>query len=69
MGNANSPMSFNRWNYVGGNPVNLTDPSGNFPPLWCQMMPNKATYELCVDSWYKIEPQESMRLTWQGIMR
>jgi RHS repeat-associated protein len=27
-GNANSPMSFNRWNYVDGNPINRTDPSG-----------------------------------------
>ncbi len=28
-GNANSPMSFNRWNYVNGNPANYTDPTGN----------------------------------------
>jgi len=55
-GNPNIPMSFNKWNYVGGNPVNLTDPSGNFPPIWCQMMPNKATYELCIDQHYDIEP-------------
>jgi RHS repeat-associated protein len=55
-GNSGHPMSFNRWNYVGGNPVNLTDPSGNFPPIWCQMMPNKAMYEGCVDLWYGIEP-------------
>jgi len=27
-GNANSPMSYNKWNYVGANPVNRTDPSG-----------------------------------------
>jgi RHS repeat-associated protein len=27
-GDANSPMSFNRWGYVEGNPVNYTDPSG-----------------------------------------
>jgi len=27
-GNANSPMSFNHWGYVEGNPINLTDPSG-----------------------------------------
>jgi RHS repeat-associated protein len=55
-GNAEIPMSFNKWNYVGGNPVNLTDPSGNFPPLWCQFMPNRAFYEGCVDLWYGIEP-------------
>jgi RHS repeat-associated protein len=55
-GDVNRPMSMNRWNYVGGNPVNLTDPSGNFPPIWCQSMPNKAMYERCVDNWYGIEP-------------
>jgi hypothetical protein len=27
----NTPMSFNRWNYVNGNPVNLADPTGNEP--------------------------------------
>ena len=27
-GDSNIPMSFNRWNYVEGNPVNWTDPSG-----------------------------------------
>jgi RHS repeat-associated protein len=27
-GNANRPMSFNRWNYTGENPVNRIDPSG-----------------------------------------
>jgi len=28
-GDANRPMSMNRWGYVEGNPVNLTDPSGH----------------------------------------
>ena len=55
-GNANLPMSYNKWAYVGGNPVNLTDPSGNFPPVWCQSMPNKFSYEVCVDLYYGIEP-------------
>jgi RHS repeat-associated protein len=27
-GNYNRPLSLNRWNYVEGNPINLTDPSG-----------------------------------------
>jgi len=27
-GNANSPMSFNKWNYTLSNPTNYTDPSG-----------------------------------------
>ena len=35
-GDANSPISFNRWNYVEGNPVNLTDPSGQNP---CKNLP------------------------------
>jgi RHS repeat-associated protein len=30
-GNANRPLSFNRWGYVEGNPVNLTDPTGMKP--------------------------------------
>jgi RHS repeat-associated protein len=29
-GNANMPMSFNRWNYGYGNPVNRIDPSGYY---------------------------------------
>ena len=28
-GDANRPMSFNRWNYTEGNPINLTDPTGH----------------------------------------
>jgi len=28
-GNANSPMSFNRWNYTDSNPINHSDPSGH----------------------------------------
>jgi RHS repeat-associated protein len=27
-GNANSPMSFNKWGYTEGNPINYSDPSG-----------------------------------------
>lgn len=30
-GDVNNPLSLNRWMYVEGNPVNLTDPSGNRP--------------------------------------
>jgi RHS repeat-associated protein len=29
MGDYNSPLSLNRWNYTNGNPINFTDPSGN----------------------------------------
>ena len=32
----NTPLSFNLWNYVNGNPVNLTDPTGNVPDLFCR---------------------------------
>ena len=30
-GNNTRPLSYNRWNYVEGNPVNRVDPSGKFP--------------------------------------
>jgi hypothetical protein len=30
-GNYNKPLSLNRWNYVEGNPVNVTDPTGHMP--------------------------------------
>jgi RHS repeat-associated protein len=32
-GDVNRPLSLNRWMYVEGNPINLTDSSGNFPTL------------------------------------
>jgi RHS repeat-associated protein len=30
-GDYNRPLSLNQWNYVEGNPVNFTDPSGHIP--------------------------------------
>ena len=30
-GDSNRPLSLNKWNYVEGNPINLTDPSGQKP--------------------------------------
>jgi len=32
-GNYNRPLSLNRWGYVEGNPINLTDASGHFPAI------------------------------------
>ncbi len=54
-GDYNRPLSLNKWMYTEGNPVNLTDPSGKFP-TWCQSMPNKGLYELCVLKSYDLEP-------------
>ncbi len=54
-GEANSPMSFNRWQYTYSNPVNLTDPTGKFP-IECQSMSSKAFYELCILTSYGLEP-------------
>jgi len=34
-GDANRPLSLNRWGYVEGNPVLHTDPSGH-DPWWCE---------------------------------
>jgi RHS repeat-associated protein len=46
-GNANSPMSFNRWNYTYSNPINLTDPSGNFPVECLE----SGDYKECIREW------------------
>jgi RHS repeat-associated protein len=34
-GDYNSPLTLNRWNYVTGNPINYTDPSGMNPLIPC----------------------------------
>lgn len=33
-GDYDRPLSLNRWNYVEGDPVNLTDPSGKYPSAY-----------------------------------
>jgi hypothetical protein len=48
-------MSYNRWQYVYSNPINLTDPTGFIPGV-CQSMPNKTTYAICVMELYRIQP-------------
>jgi len=61
-GNANEPLSLNKWGYVEGNPINLTDPSGKNPaeggnyPRHCQSMPTKAQYESCVLEFFGLKP-------------
>jgi len=52
-GDANSPMSFNRWMYVEGNPINLIDPTGQFP-IWCKSMIDRLQYEDCVRRTYNL---------------
>ena len=38
-GDYNRPLSLNRWNYVEGNPVNYTDPSGHCIPIGDDCVP------------------------------
>jgi RHS repeat-associated protein len=38
LGDYNKPLSFNRWNYTNGNPVNYTDPSGHSPVSLSQVL-------------------------------
>ncbi len=39
-GDYNRPQSLNQWNYVEGNPVNLSDPSGNVPDYCTHIDPH-----------------------------
>ncbi len=54
-GDANRPLSLNRWNYTNANPINFTDPSGHLP-IKCQSMTTKAEYEKCVLDFYDLQP-------------
>jgi len=52
-GDYNRPLSLNRWMYVEGNPVNLTDPTGRFPE-WCKSMNDRLQYKDCVRRVYNL---------------
>jgi hypothetical protein len=44
-GNASQPMSFNAWNYVEGDPVNSTDPTGECPKGWRKNSNGTCSYQ------------------------
>ena len=43
-GDINQPMSFNKWLYVNGNPINYSDPSGYRPCVMVKENTNKDRY-------------------------
>jgi RHS repeat-associated protein len=49
-GNDKQSMSYNMWLYTFGNPVNITDPSGN-DPYWCENEIDPDTRQQCYDNW------------------
>lgn len=58
-GDANNPLSLNRWNYVEANPINLVDPSGKFPEQ-CRSHAFKWLYAKCVLDYYHLESAGSI---------
>ena len=42
-GDYNQPLSLNKWNYVGSNPINHSDPSGQCAP-YCDVIENMVNY-------------------------
>lgn len=50
-GDANSPMSFNRWNYTSANPINRVDPSGHcFGGSWWDLFNTQPYIGWCSSS-------------------
>ncbi len=52
-GNLKQPISYNKWLYTNGNPINFSDPSGMFPD-YCHSMPNRTHFEDCVRKAYGV---------------
>jgi hypothetical protein len=50
-GDANQPLSYNKWNYANSDPVNYTDPTGKFP-IYCHAMTDRIQFEDCVRKAY-----------------
>jgi hypothetical protein len=47
LGEFNKPLSLNRWNFVEGNPINKTDPSGNMSVEDCDKIPDPIPRAIC----------------------
>ncbi len=63
-GNANQPMSYNRWNYTNANPVNLTDPTGMRPEDsgYCSSIAGSSSYLQCEKIVRGLDPRSAFSL-------